>query len=88
MRGRTIIAIGRFGINPLGTDSGSGLTVAECARGFSSNHTGGAHFLLGDGAVRFISENIENDPDPTDGNENFLFQNLLNRNDGNPIGQF
>ncbi len=81
-------AIGRFGINPDGSTTIGSTTTAECARGFSSNHTGGAHFLLGDGAVRFISENIENDPDPTDGNENFLFQNLLNRNDGNPIGNF
>ncbi len=27
-------------------------------RGYHSFHTGGAHFLMGDGAVRFISENI------------------------------
>jgi len=26
---------------------------------FSSPHTGGAHFIFGDGHVRFISENID-----------------------------
>ncbi|QDT35749.1 DUF1559 domain-containing protein [Stratiformator vulcanicus] len=39
------------------TDFGSSGTVEQV--GFHSLHTGGAQFLLADGAVRFISENIE-----------------------------
>ncbi|MBN73903.1 MAG: prepilin-type cleavage/methylation domain-containing protein [Gimesia sp.] len=43
-----------------------------------SLHTGGAHVLMGDGAVRFISENL----DATTRN------NLAYIADGNPIGEF
>jgi hypothetical protein len=85
---RTALAVGRFGINMPGLDPTTANPSARCARSFSSNHVGGAHFLLGDGAVRFVSENIQLDPNPFDANENFLFQNLLNRNDGNPLGEF
>lgn len=46
--------------------------------GFGSWHTGGGHFVLGDGSVRFVSENI----DLT------LYQNLGNRRDMEPIGEF
>ena len=46
--------------------------------GFSSQHTGGAHFLVGDGSVRFISENI----DP------ITYQFLGHRADGELIGDF
>ncbi|MFN8707784.1 MAG: DUF1559 domain-containing protein [Planctomyces sp.] len=46
--------------------------------GFSSQHSGGAQFVLADGSVRFISENI-NAP---------IFQWLGSRNDGNIIGDF
>ena len=46
--------------------------------GFSSYHTGGANFLLGDGSVRFISENIDIP----------VFQNLGNRHDGEMVSEF
>ncbi|ADG66688.1 protein of unknown function DUF1559 [Planctopirus limnophila DSM 3776] len=65
--------------------STAGATVAITANGprgqnsaFSSLHTGGAHFLLGDGTVKFISENI----DIT------IYRNLARVNDGNVIGEF
>lgn len=46
--------------------------------GFSSHHTGGAMFTLGDGSVKFLSENIEPE----------IFQRLANRDDGELIGDF
>ncbi|QDT44250.1 Type II secretion system protein G precursor [Gimesia alba] len=45
---------------------------------FSSRHTGGAHFLLGDGAVRFLSENLDGT----------TYENLGRISDGNVIGEF
>jgi prepilin-type N-terminal cleavage/methylation domain-containing protein len=46
--------------------------------GFNSRHVGGAHFLLGDGAVRYVSESIQAK----------TYQNLANRNDGDFISDF
>ena len=43
-----------------------------------STHTGGIHVLLADGAVRFISENIDTN----------TRLNLANISDGNPLGEF
>lgn len=43
-----------------------------------STHTGGMHALLGDGAVRFISENIDSN----------TRKDLANIADGNPLGEF
>ena len=46
---------------------------------YSSQHTGGAQFVMGDGSVRFISENIDSVK---------VFQFLAARNDGRVVGDF
>lgn len=46
--------------------------------GFSSWHTGGCQAVLGDGTVRFLSENINSD----------IYQNLSRRSDGKTLGEF
>ncbi|QDU63919.1 hypothetical protein Pan216_48000 [Planctomycetes bacterium Pan216] len=48
-----VTAGGQFPLNCLG---------ADCDMGFSSPHSGGAHFLFADGSVAFISEDIDQDP--------------------------
>ncbi|ADG67457.1 protein of unknown function DUF1559 [Planctopirus limnophila DSM 3776] len=47
-------------------------------QGFGSRHTGGAHFLMGDGAVKFLSENI----DLT------LYRGIGSKNGGETLGEF
>ncbi|MBA4031664.1 MAG: prepilin-type cleavage/methylation domain-containing protein [Planctomyces sp.] len=51
-------------------------TTFETAYG--SAHTGGTHIVLGDGSVRFVSENIDNT----------LWADLGSRNDGRVLGEF
>ena len=46
--------------------------------GFSSWHVGGAQFLLCDGSVRFISENVDNT----------TYTNISRRSDGQTVGPF
>ncbi len=48
------------------------------SQGFKSRHVGGAHVLLCDGAVRFLSENIDY----------MTYQRLGERQDGEPVGEF
>ena len=51
---------------------------SRVATGFGSRHTGGCHILLGDGAVRFISENINL----------ATWQMLSQASDGGIVGEF
>jgi prepilin-type N-terminal cleavage/methylation domain-containing protein/prepilin-type processing-associated H-X9-DG protein len=67
----------------------------NCQRGYSSLHSGGAQFLFGDGRVQFLSENIHFDatnrcaPRTNANGANMgVFQRLINRMDGQPVGDF
>ena len=58
----------------------------------NSYHPGGVQVLLFDGAVRFVSENVDHSPEgweqiPT-GTPDSLLEYLLAISDGNPVGDY
>jgi prepilin-type N-terminal cleavage/methylation domain-containing protein len=70
------------------------LGSANLERSFHSNHVGGAHFLMGDGAVRFVSENLEHTAtnyvaSPSNlGGPYGAYQRLSGINDGQVVSDF
>lgn len=70
------------------------LGAANLERAFHSTHVGGAHFLMGDGAVRFVSENIDHSATnytaatPNLSGPYGLYQRLSAISDGQVVGEF
>ena len=63
------------GGSPLNCNS---VNIWTTSQGFKSRHTGGAHFVLSDGSVKFLSENIDY----------ATYQRLGDRHDGQTVGDF
>ena len=88
--GMNVLGLGYNGIN------WSANNQVHQPRAYNSNHVGGAHFVMGDGAVRFISENIDYNfvtipgaaPMINGGWIDSTFERLIGKNDGQVVGEF
>ena len=78
----SIVGCVRYPINPLLTAPNT-----EYSQMYSSLHEGGVHFLLGDGSVRFVSENIDHKNDAA-WTVNSVLEALVSIQDGVPVGEF
>ncbi len=85
-KGSGIVFAGAWLINGGRSDNTHPEYKDNCSYGIGSNHKGGVQVALGDGAVRFISENIEQNTNTFFNGS--LFEKLLAISDGQVIGEF
>lgn len=84
---QSLMRLGFYKLNPPQT-----VPATDVQHSFHSQHSGGAYFLMADGSVRFVSENIQhtafawNVNDPYNRSQNGakygVYQRLFSRNDG------
>lgn len=79
-----VVSGGKPSINETAT-CGTSCNDIDGRQGFSSNHTGGAHFVFADGSVHFISQNIDH---KNGGAIDSTYERLLEGMDGQVVGEF